>query len=193
MTRAQARALCRRLRFLGDRRSRRRPVLRRRAGARARSRSLRPMSANSCAAPAFAMMAWAAVHLKKEPDATYLGWLPLIERHAGDNRNFVKKAVNWALRQIGKRSLALHRASARTRRTPCRVERQDRALDRQGRGQGTGRCQDAGAAGKERVSCGLLGERDVTPHAAPTTRLVADVGRTSSVKRFIMVVKHVSC
>ena len=56
----------------------------------------------------FAMMAWAAVHLKKEPDATYLGWLPLIERHAGDNRNFVKKAVNWALRQIGKRSLPLH-------------------------------------------------------------------------------------
>ena len=56
----------------------------------------------------FAMMAWAAVHLKKEPDATYLGWLPLIERHAGDGRNFVKKAVNWALRQIGKRSLSLH-------------------------------------------------------------------------------------
>jgi len=49
----------------------------------------------------FAIMAWAAVHLKKEPDTTYLGWLPLIERHAGDGRNFVKKAVNWALRQIG--------------------------------------------------------------------------------------------
>ena len=48
------------------------------------------------------------MHLKKEPDATYLGWLPLIEAHAGDSRNFVKKAVNWALRQIGKRSLALH-------------------------------------------------------------------------------------
>jgi 3-methyladenine DNA glycosylase AlkD len=59
----------------------------------------------------FAMMAWAAVHLKKEPDATYLGWLPLIEHHAGDGRNFVKKAVNWALRQIGKRNLALHTAA----------------------------------------------------------------------------------
>ena len=45
---------------------------------------------------------------KKEPDATFLGYLPLIERHASDARNFVKKAVNWALRQIGKRSLALH-------------------------------------------------------------------------------------
>jgi 3-methyladenine DNA glycosylase AlkD len=57
---------------------------------------------------AFAMMAWAAVHLKKEPDVTYLDWLQLIEVHAGDSRNFVKKAVNWALRQIGKRSLSLH-------------------------------------------------------------------------------------
>lgn len=57
----------------------------------------------------FAMMAWGAVHLKQEPDATYLGWLTLIEKHATDKRNFVRKAVNWALRQIGKRSLALHR------------------------------------------------------------------------------------
>lgn len=57
---------------------------------------------------AFAMMAWGAVHMKKEPDATILGWLPLIERHAADPRNFVKKAVNWALRQIGKRNAACH-------------------------------------------------------------------------------------
>lgn len=57
---------------------------------------------------AFAMMAWSAVHMKKEPDATLLAWLPLIERHASDPRNFVKKAVNWALRQIGKRNAACH-------------------------------------------------------------------------------------
>ncbi|WP_457585953.1 DNA alkylation repair protein [Ensifer canadensis] len=57
---------------------------------------------------AFAMIATAAVHLKKEPDENLLAWLPLIERHAGDERNFVKKAVNWALRQIGKRSAACH-------------------------------------------------------------------------------------
>lgn len=57
---------------------------------------------------AFAMMAWGAVHLKKEPDEAILAWLPLIERHASDPRNFVKKAVNWALRQIGKRSLTCH-------------------------------------------------------------------------------------
>ncbi|WP_065373504.1 DNA alkylation repair protein [Ensifer adhaerens] len=57
---------------------------------------------------AFAMIATAAVHLKKEPDATLLTWLPLIEKHATDERNFVKKAVNWALRQIGKRDAACH-------------------------------------------------------------------------------------
>lgn len=57
---------------------------------------------------AFAMMAWAAVHQKAEPDATFIAWLDLIERHAADPRNFVRKAVNWALRQIGKRSATLH-------------------------------------------------------------------------------------
>ena len=57
---------------------------------------------------AFAMLAWAAVHRKKEPDATLVGYLTLIEKHSTDPRNFVKKAVNWALRQIGKRSKALH-------------------------------------------------------------------------------------
>ncbi|WP_027667592.1 DNA alkylation repair protein [Rhizobium leguminosarum] len=57
---------------------------------------------------AFAMIAGAAVHLKKEPDATMLAWLPLIETHSGDPRNFVRKAVNWALRNIGKRNLACH-------------------------------------------------------------------------------------
>lgn len=57
---------------------------------------------------AFAMMAWGSVHLKKRPDADIIAWLPLIEKHATDNRNFVKKAVNWALRQIGKRSMACH-------------------------------------------------------------------------------------
>ncbi len=57
---------------------------------------------------AFAMIAGAAVHLKKEPDETMLAWLPLLEAHAGDPRNFVRKAVNWALRNIGKRNLNCH-------------------------------------------------------------------------------------
>ncbi|KLT65611.1 DNA alkylation repair protein [Pedobacter sp. BMA] len=56
----------------------------------------------------FVLMADAAVHLKKEPDETFLSFLPLIEVHACDHRNFVKKAINWALRQIGKRNAFLH-------------------------------------------------------------------------------------
>jgi len=54
------------------------------------------------------MIAGAAIHLKKEPDATILAWLPLIEAHSCDSRNFVRKAVNWALRNIGKRNRACH-------------------------------------------------------------------------------------
>lgn len=60
---------------------------------------------------AFAMIAWSVVHRKKEPDETFLAFLPLIERHAGDERNFVKKAVTWALRSIGKRNAKLNTAA----------------------------------------------------------------------------------
>jgi len=55
----------------------------------------------------FAMMAGLALHDKGAPDSRFVAFLPVIERHAGDDRNFVKKAVNWALRQIGKRDSAL--------------------------------------------------------------------------------------
>ncbi len=57
---------------------------------------------------AFAMIAWRAVHLKNAPDALFEAYLPLIEAASNDNRNFVRKAVNWALRQIGKRNIVLH-------------------------------------------------------------------------------------
>jgi len=60
---------------------------------------------------AFAMMAWSVVHRKKEPDETFLAFLPLVETHAGDERNFVKKAVSWALRSIGKRNVKLNAAA----------------------------------------------------------------------------------
>ncbi len=59
----------------------------------------------------FALLASLAVHAKKEPDERFTGLLALIEAHADDNRNFVKKAVNWSLRQIGKRSHALNAAA----------------------------------------------------------------------------------
>ncbi len=57
---------------------------------------------------AFALAAGYAVHARKTPDDRFPPMLDLIERAATDPRNFVRKAVNWALRQIGKRSTALH-------------------------------------------------------------------------------------
>lgn len=58
---------------------------------------------------AFSLIAYLAVHDKKAPDDKIAALLPIIERHADDSRNFVKKAVNWALRQIGKRSPDLNK------------------------------------------------------------------------------------
>jgi 3-methyladenine DNA glycosylase AlkD len=57
---------------------------------------------------AFALLASLAVHDKRAGDAAFLEGLPLIERAAADDRNFVKKAVNWALRTIGKRNPTLN-------------------------------------------------------------------------------------
>ncbi len=57
---------------------------------------------------AFTLMAALAVHDKKAEDAAFISFFPLIEKYADDDRNFVKKAVNWALRQIGKRNATLH-------------------------------------------------------------------------------------
>jgi 3-methyladenine DNA glycosylase AlkD len=57
---------------------------------------------------AFAMIAGAAVYWKTDPDESLLAYLPLIEAHSTDNRNFVRKAANWALRNIGKRNRACH-------------------------------------------------------------------------------------
>ncbi|MDF9801160.1 3-methyladenine DNA glycosylase AlkD [Catalinimonas alkaloidigena] len=55
----------------------------------------------------FVLMAGLAIHDKKAEDAKLAAFFPLIEREAYDERNFVKKAVNWALRQIGKRNATL--------------------------------------------------------------------------------------
>jgi 3-methyladenine DNA glycosylase AlkD len=60
---------------------------------------------------AFTMMAMAAIQKKEEPRATFDLYLEMIEGAAEDDRNFVKKAVNWALRFIGKRSAGLHSAA----------------------------------------------------------------------------------
>lgn len=60
---------------------------------------------------AFALLASKTVHDKLADDSLFLHGLELIEAHAGDERNFVKKSVNWALRSIGKRNGALHAAA----------------------------------------------------------------------------------
>ncbi len=57
------------------------------------------------------MMAGQAGHNKTATDAQFLALMPLIEKGARDERNFVKKAVNWALRRIGRRNLALNSAA----------------------------------------------------------------------------------
>ncbi|TMI06596.1 DNA alkylation repair protein [Candidatus Bathyarchaeota archaeon] len=62
----------------------------------------------------FVLMAELAVHDKKATDQVFLDFLPLIIGGASDKRNFVKKAVNWSLRQIGKRNLKLNKAAAKT-------------------------------------------------------------------------------
>lgn len=59
----------------------------------------------------FALMAVLAVHDKKADDRRFIDFLPLIKKESIDERNFVKKAVNWALRQIGKRNVLLRRAA----------------------------------------------------------------------------------
>ncbi len=56
----------------------------------------------------FALMAALAVHDKEAPDSRFYRFLSAIEKGSVDERNFVKKAVNWALRQVGKRSATLN-------------------------------------------------------------------------------------
>jgi 3-methyladenine DNA glycosylase AlkD len=57
----------------------------------------------------YVMMATLAVHDKAAPNGQFEAYFPLIVKGATDERNYVKKAVNWALRQIGKRNLALNK------------------------------------------------------------------------------------
>jgi len=64
----------------------------------------------------FALMAALAWHDRKAPDSALEVFLPIIACEAGDGRNYVKKAVNWALRQIGKRSRHLNALAIQTAR-----------------------------------------------------------------------------
>jgi len=59
-------------------------------------------------------MAELAVHDRDAPNKEFVEFLSIIEGNPIDERNFVKKAVNWAIRQIGKRNQYLNRAAIRT-------------------------------------------------------------------------------
>jgi 3-methyladenine DNA glycosylase AlkD len=75
----------------------------------------------------FVLVASLAVHDKEAPDARFEAFFPYLIAHATDERNFVKKAVNWALRQIGKRNRRLNRLAVRVagqiRNIGCRPAR----------------------------------------------------------------------
>jgi 3-methyladenine DNA glycosylase AlkD len=60
---------------------------------------------------AYALIACLAWHDKSAGDDQFMGLLPIIRRGARDERNYVKKAVSWALRHIGKRNLQLNKAA----------------------------------------------------------------------------------
>src|SRR5580704_1848048 len=71
---------------------------------------------------AFSLAAYLAYKDKVAEDAKFERFLPVIEREAHDERNFVRKAVNWALRNIGKRNLRLNAAAIRSAE---RIRQQD--------------------------------------------------------------------
>jgi 3-methyladenine DNA glycosylase AlkD len=75
----------------------------------------------------FVLMACLAAHDKAAKDAAFLEFLPLIEKGAADDRNFVKKGVSWALRHIGHRNARLHAAAVKT---ATRLAKSDHATQR---------------------------------------------------------------
>jgi 3-methyladenine DNA glycosylase AlkD len=62
----------------------------------------------------FAIMAWSAVHDKKSDNKRFEEYLKIIKRESTDERNYVRKSVNWALRNIGKRNQSLNKKAIKT-------------------------------------------------------------------------------
>jgi len=71
---------------------------------------------------AFALIACLAWHDKAAEDEKFVKLLPVIKREATDERDLVKKAVNWALRNIGKRNLKLNKAATRTAKEILKID-----------------------------------------------------------------------
>lgn len=72
----------------------------------------------------YVLMAELAVHDKEASDESFLQFFDAIERGSGDGRNFVKKAVSWALRQIGKRNRRLNREAIRLAKRISKIEKE---------------------------------------------------------------------
>lgn len=70
----------------------------------------------------FTLMACLAVHDKKAQNKDFIKLLPIIKREATDERNFVCKAVNWALRQIGKRNKNLNKEAIKIAREILKID-----------------------------------------------------------------------
>lgn len=71
---------------------------------------------------AFALMACLAWHDKKAVDEKFIELLPVIIKGSMDERNFVRKAVNWVLRNIGKRNLSLNKAAINAAKEIQRID-----------------------------------------------------------------------
>jgi len=70
----------------------------------------------------FVLMACLSVHDKTATDKKFMKFLPIIKREATDERNFVRKAVNWALRQIGKRNKNLNKEAIKTAKEILKID-----------------------------------------------------------------------
>jgi 3-methyladenine DNA glycosylase AlkD len=70
----------------------------------------------------FVLMATLSVHDKKAKDKDFEKFFPLIKKYSIDERNFVKKALNWALRQIGKRNLNLNKKAIKLAREIQKID-----------------------------------------------------------------------
>jgi 3-methyladenine DNA glycosylase AlkD len=71
---------------------------------------------------AFSLIAGLAVHDKKADDKMFEQLFPIIIRESTDDRNYVKKAVNWALRNIGKRNYILNKKAVETAKKISKIE-----------------------------------------------------------------------
>lgn len=71
---------------------------------------------------AFALMASLAVHDKEMPDNKFIGFFTPIKKYSTDERNFVKKSVNWALKQIGKRNKKLNKKAIKLAKEIKKIE-----------------------------------------------------------------------